>query len=140
MQPYDENEIEADDIIIRRIDPNEHIVPDDNTGGERISSKAFSASSGDEGGMSVDVEKLIVADGVEPMDFVTTPRFTGSVYFIAESIRERELMIGYEPIEGNPYHGEVWRSPNGGRFTRAQKKALRETAEWYVELPGVALK
>ena len=49
--PYDEPEIEADRSIIRRINPVQHVIRDDNRNCRRISSKAFKPSSGVNAGM-----------------------------------------------------------------------------------------
>lgn len=149
VEPYDEPEIEGKDIIIRRVNPTQHVVPDENTGGRRTSSKLFNPSSEPKGkgGMSVDILKLIAEAGLDAEEFVTTPVYTGSVCFKAEAARMAGLRIGYDPIkdvagvEDNPYHGEVW-GPNDrpNRFTRAQKKALVDASEWFVKLPGVEIK
>lgn len=146
VAPYDEEEIEPNDTIIRRISPEQHVVWDHNRGRRRISKKAYSKSSGENGGMSVDIEKLIVADDKNPSGWVTTPRFTGSVSFSAHQIRNFDLMIGYEPIKDeldvpdNPYHGEVWTSQPSRRFSNKQQKGLLHTAEWYVELEDVDIR
>ena len=138
VAPYDEQQIDNDDTIIRRISA-EYIVPDANTGGERLSSKAFSASSGENGGMSVDLLPLMIEAGEDAEEFVTTPVFTGSVQFPAGAARKAGLWVGYEPLPDNAYHGEVWRSPAGGRFTGGQTKALMNASNWFVEIPSVEI-
>ena len=139
--PYDEPEIEPDDIIIRRINPSQHVIFDSNRGCDRISTKAYTPSSEQYGGMSVDIESLILSASLIPQNFVTNPIFTGAVYFSAQIIRSFGLRIGYDPIPGNPYHGEVWgpaEKPN--KFTGSQKVRLAESASWYVAIPNVQLK
>lgn len=147
VDPYDEPTIEHDDIIIRRVNRDQHVVRDEITGTLRTSSKLFSPSSGLNGGMSVDLLKLIEADGLNAQEYVTTPVFTGSVQFAAHAVRAAGLRVGYDPIkdlagvQDNPYHGEVWgpvQKPN--RFTQGQKRALAEASTWFVELPGVEIK
>lgn len=139
MDPYDEDDLTNSDVVIRRIDPNEHIVPDQNTGRDRISSKAFSASSSPKGGLSIDVLKLMEKDGVDAEEFVTTPKYTGSVLLHVSEIRKEELWVGYEPVQDNPYHGEVWRQPSGGSFSRGVKRRLQKSASWFVPIPNVDL-
>ncbi len=96
--------------------------------------------------MSVDVEALIVKDGLNPREYVVTPDFQGAVSFTVESVRALELIVGYDPIKDNPnvpdnpYHGEVWRKEEARKFTGAQEKGLRAAAQWYVEIEGVDLK
>lgn len=145
VAPYDEPRISVNDTIIRRINPEQHVVPDDNRNCYRISSKAYSTSSGPTGGMSVDVEALIVADDIDPQQWVTTPVFTGSVAFDSNAIRALNLWIGYDPIRDapgqpdNPYHGEVWSATGAANFTRGQKNGLARAARWYVTIPNVEL-
>ncbi len=139
-EPYDEDDISPDQTIIRRINPVQHIIRDDNRDCSRVSSKAFSPSSGPNGGMSVDVEARIIADDLDPHEYVTTPVFTGSVSFLASAARALNLWIGYDPIPDNPYHGEVWGNPRPNRFSGGQKKGLQNACEWYVPLEGVEIR
>lgn len=139
MEPYDEPEILADDAIIRRIDPSQHVVFDENANCNRVSTKAFSPSSGPNEGMSVDLERLISAAGLDAQKFVTTPKYIGSVVFNTGSARAAELLVGYDPLPENPYHGQVWGQNRPNRFSRTQKTALMEASEWFVELPGVEI-
>lgn len=139
VEPYDEEEIESADTIIRRINPNYHVVNDENLGCRRVSTKAFSPSSGENGGMSVDVESLIIKGGQNPEEYVTTPIFTGSVKFIADDIRKLGLIVGYDPIPDNPYHGEIWGAERPNRFTKSQKRGLMRASEWYVKLEDVEI-
>jgi hypothetical protein len=95
--------------------------------------------------MSVDIEQLILAAGIDPRTFVTNPVFTASVSFTASDIRALGLLVGYEPLAGtdvlaaNPYHGEVWDNTPRKSFTDAQKRGLAEYATWYVQLPDTDL-
>jgi hypothetical protein len=145
MLPHDEPAIGNADSIIRRVNPGQHVVFDENIGQNRISSKLFKPSSGENGGMSVDILALMVADGVDPRRFVTSSTFLGSLVFQAGVARGVGLWIGYDPITGdpliedNPYHGEVWGHPRPNRFTAAQQTALRKASTWFVELDGVVI-
>jgi len=143
VDPYDEEQICPQDTIIRRINPVQHVVWDDNRKKHRITSKAYNKSSGPKAGMSVDIENLIVAANQNPQTYVTTPVFTGSVAFSAGDVRNLELWVGYEPIkdvpdvQDNPHHGEVWAKIEKKSFTESQKSGLAKSARWYVELPDV---
>ncbi len=86
--PHDHIGIASDDGIIRRISENQVVA--DSTGQRRVSSKAFKPSSGPNGGMSVDLEKLIIEANQDPRAYVTTPRWTGSARFEAGALREVE--------------------------------------------------
>ena len=140
VDPYDEAQIGPADTIIRRINPDQHVIWDENRQRNRIASKAFNKSSGLKAGMSVDIEARITAAGKHPQTYVTTPVFTGSVAFSAGEVRALGLWIGYEPIidvpntPDNPYHGEVWATTDKKSFTERQKTGLATAAQWYVEL------
>ena len=140
-EPYDEEEILGGHLVVRRVNPVQHVVNDENTGRVRISSKLYSKSRGPRDGMSVDLPELMKDDDVVPEEFVVTPEFTGAVAFPASVARRVDLMVGYDPIpETNPYHGEVWRKDEGRDFSRSQKRELQSNAEWFVTLPEVALR
>jgi hypothetical protein len=124
--PHDHSGIAQNDGIIRRISENQ--VVSDSLGQRRVSSKAFKPSTGPNGGMSVDLEKLIIEANQDPR------AWTGPVRVVAGSLRNEAFMVGFDPLPENPYHGEVW-----GKFTKAQQGHLRELAEWFVEIPGVKL-
>jgi hypothetical protein len=115
------------DILIRRLSEQQLVTDKD---GVRVpSSLAFQASTAN-GGMSVDIEKLIVESGQDPRVFVTTPRWTGSVFFHARPLRDLQLMVGYNPVDENPFHGEVW-----GISSRSTQRKLKNIYVWYVKIP-----
>ncbi|MCZ8158653.1 MAG: hypothetical protein O9256_02015 [Rhizobiaceae bacterium] len=139
VEPHDHPEISNDDGVIRRI-PQHWVVPGKD-GSPRLSSMAFKASSGENAGMSVDLEALIVEAGLDPRTYVNNPKWVGSVRFTAGSLRAEGFMVGYDPLDeeppdqsANPYHGEVW-----GSFSKGKQRRLAEIAAWFVELPGVSL-
>lgn len=130
--PHDHDGIAAGDGVIRRI--SEMQIVSDDVGQRRISTIAFKASSDRNGGMSVDLEKLIEEAGIDANQFVTTPTWTGSVRFKAGVLRDEGFKVGFHPLPENPYHGEVW-----GQFTKAKQRRLRELAIWFVPIPGVII-
>lgn len=131
--PHDHTGITASDGIIRRISENQVVI--DGQGNKRISSKAFQPSSGNNAGMSVDLQASIVEAGLDPKNFVTTPRWTGSVRFVAGSLRNEGFQVGFHPIPDNPHHGEAW-----GEFSKPKKRRLQELCEWFVPIAGVSTK
>ena len=140
MAPHDHQEILPDDGIIRRVS-EEQIVEDKKAeGGRRISSKAYKPSSGPNGGMSVDLQRQIEEAGRDAKVFVTTPKWTGSIRFVAGAIRQEGFSIGYDPVKDtdpeveNPFHGQVW-----GSFTGSKQKRLRELSTWFVKIEGVSI-
>ena len=90
--------------------------------------------------MSVDIEQAILAAGIDPKNFVTTPVYTGSVVFLAQAVRDLNLWIGFDPVPDNAYHGQVWPTEPKRNFTEIQKSGLANSAAWYVEIPGVEIK
>lgn len=134
VEPHDHQEIQPADGVIRRI--SDQFIVSDANGGKRVSSMAFSPSSpAHGGGLSVDLQCEIEATGKVATEFVTTPVWIGSVRFTAQQIRGEGFKVGFDPLPpDNPFHGEVW-----GNFTSGKKKKLQKLAEWFVEIPGVAL-
>ena len=139
VEPHDHPGILDADGVIRRV--QQQWVVKDKDGNRRLSSMALKASSGENGGMSVDLEALIVRAGLDPKLYVTNPRWTGSIRFTAGDLRAHGFKVGFDPLEekppsqpANPYHGEVW-----GAFSKEKQRKLLALATWYVTLPGVML-
>ena len=95
--PHDHAEILPVDGVIRRIS-HQQVVPDQMRGCQRISSIAFKASTGDSNGMSIDLQREIEEAGLDPRAYVTTPRWIGSVRFVARELRGLGLQVGYHPL------------------------------------------
>jgi hypothetical protein len=94
--PHDHPEIANEDDIIRRISEQQIVNV---RGTRRVSSVVFQASSDSpNAGMSIDIKSSIEAAGLDPVAFVTTPRWTGSVIFKAGAARTLGLMVGYDPF------------------------------------------
>lgn len=139
-EPYDESDILDDQIVIRRVNRAQHVVKDKNRDCERLSSKFYSMSSGINSGMSVDVESLIRDAGIDPVSWVSSEHYPGSVSLQAGCVRALDLQLGYDQIPENPYHAEVWMKTPSKRFSKAQKDGLADCASWYVAIAGVELK
>ena len=131
--PHDHDEISSDDQIIRRIS-KQFLVKDEKTGGRRISSMAFSPSTGPNGGLSVDLKRQIEEAGIDVRQYVTDARWLGSVYFTAGALRENGFLVGFDPLPSNAYHGEIW-----GSFPRPQKKKLHQLCRWFVQIDNVEI-
>jgi hypothetical protein len=134
VQPHDHEGIGNSDGIIRRVSGQQVVDDPKAKGGKRLSTAAVSPSSGGNGGMSVDIQAEIEKAGLDAKQYVTTPRWTGSILFQAGQLRNEDFQVGYDPLPGNPYHGEVW-----GNFSRSRQKRLLDLSEWFVEIEGVAL-
>lgn len=132
VEPHDHEEILNDDDIVRRISAHHLVV--DSGGVRRISSMAFKPSTGPKGGMSIDIKKSIEMAGLNPVQFVTTPVWIGSVIFKAGVPRAHGLLVGFEPIAGNDHHGEVW-----GKFRSGTGKAIQRASQWFVAIPDTVI-
>jgi hypothetical protein len=126
--------IDVGSSLIRHINPDFHVVPDENTGCLRIASSAFSATSGEPAhGMSVDVGQLLDERGLNEAFHV--PQGMGAVRFRVGATRDLGFRVGSDPLPDNAEHGEVWdvKSKKG-------RKIQGIVEDWVVELPGVALR
>lgn len=129
--PHDHDDIANDDQIVRRISIQQTVEKD---GKRRLSSLAFQPSGGANGGMSIDIVRSIQEANIDPKAFVTSPRWIGSVVLTAGVPRGDQLLVGFEPIEENPHHGEIW-----GSFTRAKSRRMMQACAWFVPIPDVEL-
>ena len=117
--PHDHAEIFADALVIRRISDKWTVIDPKSPSGKRLSSTAFEKSSGVNGGMSIDLKRQIEEAGHDPVQWVTTPRFTASVTLRVGDLRAEAFQVGFDPLDENAFHGEVW-----GVFSRGNKKKL----------------
>lgn len=124
--PHDHPEIHNDDGVIRRVAASQW-VDDPKVSGKRASTAVFRESSGSNGGMSVDLQKLIEEAGLDAREYVATPRWNGAVRFSAGELRGEGLMVGCDPLDENKYHGEVW-----GNFTKGVQRHLVSMAKIFV--------
>lgn len=128
--PHNDPEILDNDRLIRLVNPTHHVVWDANQQVHRISSALFNPSSSN-AGVSVEIEPLLVADGISIATRV--PSGWGAVSLNAGDARVINLDVGKHPLSGNqpgapnPYHGEIW-----GVRSRASKRHLVEKAIWIV--------
>lgn len=131
--PHDHEGILRNDGVIRRVS-EQLVVFDPKIGGNRLSSSVFNPSSGLNGGLSVDLQKQIEEAGLIAKDFVTNPRFTGSIRLETCQLRNEGFKVGYDPLDHNPYHGEVW-----GNFSKAKRKKLFQLCTWFVPMENTSI-
>lgn len=133
VTPHDHPDIFSNDGIIRRISQHFIVVDEKAIGGRRISTMAFKPSTDKYSGLSIDIEKEILAAKIDPKIYVTTPYWTGSVRLKVQVFRDAECKVGFSPVENNPYHGEVW------GITKTCQKALLKQCVWFVPIPNCSL-
>jgi hypothetical protein len=136
--PHDEPLLNDSNNLIRKINIRSHIVTDENTGGRRISSAAFSATSDDPHfGMSVDLGQSVIASGKQEADVV--PVGFGAVRLKTGNVRELGLQVGSDPetetTPPNPHHGQIW-----GVKNKYRKKLHSIVDDWVVPISGVNLR
>jgi hypothetical protein len=125
--PHDHAEILDDHYVIRHINPND-LAFDETLKGKRLGSGAFSESSG--GGMSVDIEAWMTANGLEQLHYVTNP-LEGAVRIRVGDLRRLGYQVGWDPDGGHQHHGSVWGNFNGSkskRRIRALAKTIKRAA------------
>ena len=123
--PHDDPDIADQDGLLRYIDPENHLVWDDNTQSYRVSSGALSESSEPNGGMSVDLERLMLAAGLTSEHRLPGPRW-GIARIFTGAARGLGLRVGSDPLPDNPHHGAVW----GIGYNKSIKRKLLAGAQW----------
>jgi hypothetical protein len=108
--PHDHVDISDEHHVVRHTTPNDlHQIE------KRLISGAFSESTG--GGMSVDIEEWMVADGLDPLHYVTNPDH-GAVRISVGELRKLGLQVGWDPDGHHPHHAAVWGIGNGSKRKR----------------------
>lgn len=97
-------------------------------GGKRVSSGAYTESSDPHGGMSVDIEDWMTADGLEALHYVRDNTH-GAVRLRVADLRALGLKVGWDPRSedpprpANPHHGAVWGLSNSSKRRKVMKLA-----------------
>lgn len=101
--PHDHPEILDSFHVVRHTDP--HDLCDNGQGGKRLASGAYSESR--DGGMSVDIEEWMTADGLPQLHYVTDSS-QGATRLNVGELRKLGLQVGWDPDGGHSHHGAVW--------------------------------
>lgn len=130
----DRNTIRDGDRLLRRIDPNYHLVEDASGVGRRLSTGAFKNTK-HTNSMSVNLQKLLA----RPTDALLGYEGHYLVAFTAGFVRGLRPPQGvtHAPTQGDPSHGEVWGSKNSkaGVLEPLRQEANRN---WVVMPPDLA--
>jgi hypothetical protein len=124
--PHDDPDILQDDGLLRYIDPQNHMVWDENIQKYRVSSGAFCESYG--GGMSVDLERPMNEAGL-PSDHRKPATDWGIAQLKTGMMRSKGLQVGSDPLNGNAFHGAVWGIGNRKKL----RKQILESVVWICE-------
>lgn len=139
--PHDDPSLAGERLIIRHIYPG-HIVPDDNTGGLRLSSAVFEHRYRDPlDHLSFDSQHCLDEKGIALRDAVDASNYPGSLSISVQDFREEDpseksedkWKIGMIPVPGNDCHGGVWGKISGGIAKKLQRRAI-----WARPIPGVS--
>jgi hypothetical protein len=103
--PHDHPDIGDDCYVIRHISPPYDLHPEEQTGIVRVASGAYSESK--EGGMSVDIEAWMIADGLDPCHYLSDPA-EGATRILVGELRKLGMKVGWDPDSGHIHHGAVW--------------------------------
>lgn len=136
--PHDHPDLTDDRRVIRRIS-DDYVVPDQNNGGQRLSSALFKNDPRD-GHLSVDFEHCILQKKMSPAAYVTDPQWFGALIIKIGDLRSVDKAsvakdrwkIGMVPVEGNDCHAGVW-----GKITKGQSNDLQRKSNWLVRIDGV---
>jgi hypothetical protein len=117
IQPYgsaelvDDRGIGDDDRVIRHCRTPVQIVPDELTGGKRISSQAFKPKPGES--TSVDLECLLHKAGLDSLHRCgEMPNTYAMIALQAGVLRDKKAGVAHTPKElddtpANPFHGDI---------------------------------
>lgn len=131
---HDDPNILPQSMLIRRINEAQHVILDENINGRRVSSAAFSRTTGDpDNGMSVDLGQLLAEAGLQE-DAKVLPGM-GAVKLQVGPVRDLKLRVGSDPTPTNAFHGQVWDVKDTKR-----RQLHKLVIGWVVPIPGVAIR
>jgi hypothetical protein len=127
----DDPSIRDDVRLLRRIIP-EWVVADHNTNSKRVSSAAFSNSSGEHGieeGMSVFLEDVLAAEGRTPASVLKGYESNALIAITAGWVRSLGQGVVRDPLPDETAHAQVMGDKNAN-----MRRKLAKNYEWVVRL------
>lgn len=140
VAPHNHTQILDSDYVIRLISSEWQVLDEKFPEGKRLSSVAWEPSSELNGGVSVVLESLLIADELNIPEFITSSRYPASIKMNVGSIRQHNFQVGYDPVKDepsisdNPYHCQIW-----GVTTKGKQNLLKNISSWVVALNNVSL-
>jgi len=130
--PHDHEEIQDDDFLIRGVTAQ-------SIAGNRISKSFFQSSSDPYRGLSTDLDSQ-----ANDRSYTDGKPFIGAVKFFASSPRLNGLLVGYDPLEENSHHCQVWNYDTttsiASGLTQGMQKRLCDSSVWHSEVPDVTIR
>ena len=130
--PHDGGQISREDWVVRQVS-SEWIVPDPKfPQGQRLTSVVWEPSSGLNGGLSVNLESLILEQGIRSESFLISQRYPASIKMNLGLIRDYGFLIGFDPINNdaelpdNPCHCQIWGVSTKGKQNQLKNIISRE--------------
>lgn len=117
--PHDHADIGDDCYLIRHISPYD-LHPEEQTGIVRVASGAYSESN--DGGMSVDIECWMAAEGLDPCHYLSDLSERATRIRVGD-LRLLGMEVGWDPDSGHKHHGAVWGIKNSSRRKKVWKVA-----------------
>jgi hypothetical protein len=118
--PHDHAQILNEDIILKRVS-QQHLV-EVGDGLYRVSTAIFSQSSDKYRGSSINILKVIENLGEEVEAYCRRRGETvGAIALTAGAIRDEEGLVGFEPLEDDLAHGEIWNIKGKPKLRRLLK-------------------
>ncbi len=131
--PHDHAGLDPSDIVIRLV-PRQWRVAGAQPGVWRLSSEAFQNSSDKYRGCSVLIAKLAAEAGISIEKIVASRNMLGAISVTVGQIRGRGLKVGFDPLEDDPFHGQIWE-----KITRGTANTLLSSAAWSVPIADTVI-
>jgi len=136
--PVARQPIEDDDALLRRIPDQNPQMWITRNGVTRPTSAAMNPSS-DDGGLSVDVRRLL-ADPTQPLSVIAGLPSHGLVEFHAKLPRDLGLDVEHQPLPQRPSHANVVRFPEDDKARHRVRQRLAKSSRLaWVQMPAGAL-
>lgn len=131
----DRESVRDEDVLLRRIDPDNHLVEDESGTGRRLSTGAFKNTKRTNS-MSVNIGKFLA----QPTDALRGSEGHFLVAFTAGFVRHDlnpSQGVTHTPADSDRSHGDVWGNKNSKTGVR---EPLRQEANrnWIVRPPNLA--
>jgi hypothetical protein len=118
--PHDHAQIFNEDVILKRVS-QQHLV-EVSDGQYRLSTAIFSQSSDKYRGSSINILKIIEDLGEDVEAYCRERgKIVGAIALSAGAIRGEDGLVGFEPLDDDLAHGEIWNIKGKPKLRRLLK-------------------